>query len=420
MIRSPFPLEQDLGMRWYATDTPGTGGALKRTAEDFVVSEITTVTPGEGPYLLVRLTKRNWELHHAVREIARALGISHRRIAWAGTKDRRALTSQVISIYDTSPDRIAGIRLRDITLDVLGNAPRPLSLGTLAGNRFSLWIRECSGSALQEQVNSVAKAAGDGLPNYFGVQRFGVTRPITHVVGAHLLRGDAREAVLTYIARVFPGEPGEVAAARTAFGETLDARRALHAFPVHMTFERSMLHHLQAAPGDYAGALLMLPPKLRSLFISAYQSFLFNHALSARLEEGTPLDEAVRGDLLLFGDGRLDTVTSASLQAASLQVRRGRATVAILMPGGGSIHQPLSPAVQERLAEDGIAPENFRTASEWAGVAFHGAPRAVALRTRITAKIEGNDVFLDFTLGPGQYATTVCREFMKTDPVTLA
>jgi tRNA pseudouridine13 synthase len=419
MIRSPFPLEQELGMRWYVTDTPGIGGALKRTAEDFVVEEITNVTPGEGPYLLVRLTKRNWELHHAVREIARALGISHRRIAWAGTKDRRALTSQVISMYDIGSDRIPGIHLRDLTLEVLGNAPRALSLGELTGNRFSLRIRECSGSALQERVSQVATAAEAGFPNYFGVQRFGVTRPITHEVGAHLLRGDAREAVLTYVARVFPGEPAPVAAARRAFGETLDAREALRAFPVHLAYERSMLHHLQTAPEDYEGALQMLPPKLRSLFVSAYQSFLFNHALSARLEEGTPLDVPVRGDLLLFADGRLDTVTPASLQAASMQVRRGRAAIAILMPGEGTIHQPLAYAVQERMTGDGIAPGNFRTASGWAGAAFHGAPRAVALRTHIAWKTEGNDVVLEFTLGPGQYATTVCREFMKADPVTL-
>ena len=419
MKASPFRLEQQLGMRWYCTDTPGIGGALKQSAEDFVVEEIPAYTPGEGPYLMVRLSKRNWELHHAVKEIARALGISHRRIGWAGTKDRHALTAQVISIYNIDPARIRAIHLRDISLEVLGQASRPLSLGMLAGNRFSLWIRSCTSPHLQEEVGAVAAAAAGGFSNYFGVQRFGVTRPITHVVGLHLLREDAERAVLTYIAEVFPGEPAEVAQARAAFGATRDTREALRMFPVHMAYERSMLHHLQAVPGDYAGAIAVLPPKLRSLFISAYQAFLFNHALSARIAEGVELDTPVSGDLLLYPDGKMDTIKTASLHAATLQVRRGRAAIAILMPGGGAIHQPVSTAVQDQLTRDGISPESFRSASAWAGVAFHGAPRPIAVRTDIRFTIQEHDVFLEFVLGPGQYATTVCREFMKADPGTM-
>ncbi|MDD1676538.1 MAG: tRNA pseudouridine(13) synthase TruD, partial [Methanomicrobiales archaeon] len=185
-------------------------------------------------------------------------------------------------------------------------------------------------------------------------------------------------------------------------------------------YERSMLHHLQARPGDYAGAIAVLPPKLRSLFISAYQSSLFNHALSTRIGEGIPLDTPVPGDMLLYPDGKMDTVEPASMRAAAMQVSRGRAVIAILMPGGGAIRQPVSAAVQDQLTRDGISPESFRKAAAWAGVAFHGAPRPIAISPQIRYTIEGNDVFLEFALGPGQYATTICREFMKADPVLMA
>ncbi|MEN6395546.1 MAG: tRNA pseudouridine(13) synthase TruD, partial [Methanoregula sp.] len=81
MRESSFALERELGMQYYATDTPGIGGTLRTVPEDFLVDEIPPEGKGEttGPYLICRLTKTNWELQHAVKEIARRLNISHRR-----------------------------------------------------------------------------------------------------------------------------------------------------------------------------------------------------------------------------------------------------------------------------------------------------------------------------------------------------
>jgi tRNA pseudouridine13 synthase len=72
------------------------------------------------------------------------------------------------------------------------------------------------------------------------------------------------------------------------------------------------------------------------------------------------------------------------------------------------------------MQRDGISQESFREVSDRCGVAFHGAPRAIALRTDITFQVQEKDVFLRFALGPGQYATTVCREFMKADPRVMS
>jgi len=113
MKPSTFPLERELGIHWYASDAEGIGGRLRTTAEDFIVEEI----PPEkkqttGPFLICRLTKKNWELQHAIKEIAKRLGISHRRIGFAGTKDRNAITTQWISLYNVTPEQVAAIYLR--------------------------------------------------------------------------------------------------------------------------------------------------------------------------------------------------------------------------------------------------------------------------------------------------------------------
>ena len=125
-----------------------------------------------------------------MKEMARALGISHRRISWAGTKDRKAVTSQYISIHGLEPDELERITLPDLRLEVAGRSDHPISLGELMGNRFTIRIRDCDPSGLTGKVDEVARAALSGFPNYVGIQRFGVLRPVTHLVGEKILRGD--------------------------------------------------------------------------------------------------------------------------------------------------------------------------------------------------------------------------------------
>jgi tRNA pseudouridine13 synthase len=420
MRQSRFPLEQELGMRYYASDTTGIGGKLRSTADDFLVEEIPVAVGDSGPYIICKLTKKDWELQHAVKELAKRLGISHRRIGWGGTKDRHAITSQLISLYEITPAQIADVRLKDITLEVLGHSQFPLSLGSLKGNRFDIIIRELSGEDIEGQILSVTRTASAGLPNYYGVQRFGVIRPLTHRIGELILKGDYERAVMTYIGQSFPDEPEENRTTRTIYYETRDAREALHHLPVSMSYERSMLHHLVNRPDDYKGALKVLPPKLLSMFVSAFQSWLFNCALSMRFEQGTAIDEPVPGDLLIFENGREDRVTVQNMGIAAQHIKRGRCIIAIFMPGSITVTSGHSGSVIEHLLEEqGIGPDNFGKAQEFVHSRFNGALRPISLMTPVESLQEGDHVRLKFTLPPGHYATTVCREYMKTDPLRM-
>jgi tRNA pseudouridine13 synthase len=422
MKQSMFPLERDLGMDYYASDAEGIGGRLRSTAEDFLVEEIPLEKKQtSGPFLICRLTKKNWELQHAVKEIAKRLGISHRRIGWAGTKDRNAITTQWISLYNVTPEQAAVVYLKDISLETLTRSNEGLSLGDLQGNRFDIVIRDPDLTDLDGRVRSISETVAAGVPNYFGLQRFGAIRPVTHRVGEWILKGDYEQAVLMYIGMEFPGEPDETKAIRSAFSATRDPAPALHALPVQMNYERAMLHHLVECPGDYAGALQVLPPKLLSMFISAFQSYLFNLALSRRIDDGYALDDPQPGDRLLFANGRTDTVTGANCGAVKIHLKRGRCTIALFMPGKEKFEAKTSgeQATEALLAEYCISPEDFARASEFVRTKFEGAWRPVALRTGIQSVIEEGNLRLRFTLPPGHYATTVCREFMKADPVRM-
>lgn len=423
MMPTPYPLEEELGMRYYASDTPGIGGRLRSSPEDFIVEEIPLPFSevGDGPYLICRLKKTNWELQRAVREIAKQLGISHRRIAWAGTKDKNAVTTQFISIYGLVPEAVGQVRLRDISLEVVGRSHQPLTLGGLAGNRFDIAIRDCIREDLAARVQEVTVAAAAGIPNYYGLQRFGVVRPITHTVGEEILKGDYEAAVVAYIGRAFPLETEAAQAARTHFAETRNARAALAALPVQMTYERAMANHLVANPGDYAGALRALPPKLLSLLVSAFQSYLFNRALSRRIDAGMSLVGPEIGDRLLFQDGREDIVTARNMKAAEVHIRRGRCRIALFIPGAGAVRSSgrMDDIMQELMQEAGIDAGNFERASRFVGMRFDGVSRPITLSTGIRAEVMDESVRLSFTLPPGHYATTVCREYMKADPYVM-
>ncbi|HII76112.1 MAG TPA: tRNA pseudouridine(13) synthase TruD [Methanolinea sp.] len=418
MRETPYPLEQSLGMRWYASNTPGIGGRLRTTAEDFVVEETSSGPGDEGPYLICRLTKKDWELQRAVREIAHALSISHRRIGWTGTKDKHAVTTQLISIYGVSEDDLGRIRLKDLEVLPVGRSREPLLLGAHDSNHFTITIRDTTSPDLGSEVAEVAAACGRGIPNYFGIQRFGVIRPITHLVGEHILKGDFDLAVDCYVGMACPGEPPAVREAREAYAEEKDTLAALRSLPVPLTYERAMLHHLVSHPGDFRGALLSLPPKLLSMFVSAFQSYLFNMALSARMERDPDFSLPAPGDRLIFSNGREDTVTVANRDAAMMQVARGRCKVAIMMPGSRAVRETGEDdrAVAALLSMHDIVPDSFSRASSFVKARYDGALRPVPLTAEVMSTVTGPDVTLSFSLAPGQYATTVCREFMKADP----
>ena len=423
MKQSTYPLELLLGMKYYASDAEGIGGKLRSVPEDFIVEEIPLPEKGgtSGPYLICKLTKTKWELQHAIKEIAKRLGISHRRIGWAGTKDRNAITQQMISIYHVTAEQVSEIRLRDITIEPVGQVNEALSLGDLLGNRFTIIIRDSIPDDLEARVRATNKTVGQGIPNYFGLQRFGATRPVTHLVGECILRGDFEQAVMTYIGKEFSGEPENVRAVRSAFFKTRDIQVALHELPPQMSFERAMLHYLYMHPNDYSGALLELPPKLLSMFVSAFQSYLFNGALSQRFDDGHTLTEPLVGDRLIFANGRTDIVTATNSNAVSIHIRRGRCSIALFMPGKDPIEAKSEGeiAIVALLEKYTITAEDFRHAAAFVHTKFDGAWRPIALKTDIEFSLDKNDVRLKFSLPPGHYATTVCREFMKADPVRM-
>jgi tRNA pseudouridine13 synthase len=430
MVRqTPFELERLMGIEVYLTDEDGVGGDLRVEPDDFIVKEESDFKVGTtGDYLIVRLTKENWETHHLIRDLSRQLGISEERIGIAGTKDKRAVTTQLMSIRGVSEEQLSRVDLPRVKLEPVGRSNRDIGLGDLLGNDFDVTIRHIAlpAAELERRIKAIDGSIGKtgGVPNFFGYQRFGIVRPITHLVGKKLLKGDVEGAAMAYIAKSFPGETGENRRARDFVRETHDFKEGLKIYPLNLRYERAMMHYLAEHPDDYAGAFRSLSPRLLKLFIHAYQSYLFNRLLSRRLLDGFSLSEPLEGDVVCFTDGhgmpdtsKLEAVTKKNLPDVRFLIKRGRAFVTLPLIGKDTAFDGGRTGEEERrvLEEEGVRVEDF-SVSAMPDLASAGLRREVLLYVKPEIKTGEGMARLKFFLPKGCYATTVLREFMKESP----
>ena len=159
----------------YSTaDVAGIPARIKSTPEDFEVHEIPAYSPtGRGEHLFVHFEKVGFNTHEAVTRIARALGVDPREAGVAGMKDRQAVTRQWASFFKGDAAVAGSLQLDGIRiLDAVAHEQK-LRTGHLAGNRFSLVLRDVDETRKQDIEVLLKRLEQTGVPNYFGEQRFG-------------------------------------------------------------------------------------------------------------------------------------------------------------------------------------------------------------------------------------------------------
>lgn len=420
--------EADIGMSYYLTDVDGTNGRLKAEPEDFIVKEISDKPEAKenGKFVIGEVTCRNWETNRLVRLLSRSLGISREKIGFAGTKDKRAITTQLMS-FECPMSSMDRINLKDIEIRNLYTARRGIQIGDLIGNSFVITVKEYDTPkvSVQETLEIVTKSVKDvgGFPNYFGVQRFGVVRPITHKVGEFIVRGDFREAVKCYLSAPSPYEDVEIISARERLARMEDWSELLKTTPETLSFERIMVEHLISEPEDWAGALGRLPRNLQMMFVHAYQSYLFNLMLSKRMEQSLPLNIPVAGDVVIPLDSNKIpqhenpiVANAGNVDLVARQVRSGRAFITLPLYGSeNDIDVEMSEIEMSVIEAENISRKDF-IIPELPQCSSKGSRREILCPVSDLSHTINDDSYeVSFSLPKGNYATCLMREFMKSE-----
>ncbi len=166
---------------------------IRSTPEDFRVDEVPAYQPtGKGEHGYLWIEKRGLTSPELIHRIVRNLGVPSKEIGLAGQKDRHAVTRQFVSIPKRFAEHAAKLNDDNIKVLLVTAHPNKLKTGHLRGNKFCLVLRSSSGEFTAEEAHSVHERlqtlAADGIPNYFGTQRFG-HHGNTMVDGLHLMKG---------------------------------------------------------------------------------------------------------------------------------------------------------------------------------------------------------------------------------------
>lgn len=269
---------------------------LKQSPDDFRVEELSAVLPtSEGRFSFYRLEKTGWTTPDAIQAIRRRWQIDWRRVSYGGLKDRHAVTTQHLTI-EKGPAR--NLTHERISLLYLGHRPEPFTAADITANRFTLVLRSLPESAVETARGALAEIAVVGLPNYFDDQRFGSVGEAGEFVAKEMVFGRFERALWLALAAPYEFDRADAKREKQTLRE-LWGRWAECKAKLPRGHARSLVDYLTTHPADFKGAVVRLRPDLQGLYLSAYQSYLWNRMLARWLERALGAEHIASVELKL-------------------------------------------------------------------------------------------------------------------------
>lgn len=245
----------------------------RKTPEDFIVEEIADhKIIKNGPYKLYTLEKEAVDTFKLLDTMSRNNNIPRKDIGIAGIKDTHAISIQ----YLTIPSEFSLENEYNAWVNFLGYVDKPISLGDLTSNKFIITVREIDEEELTQALEN-SKNIKYGLPNYFDTQRFGSVSD-KNFIAKYLVKKDYEAALKQYLTSYNPNDDEQL---------NFDKENILRTWG---TFDASVKNPLlKKVVNEYKAtkkwiiAYKKISPPLRELFISSYQSYLWNECVKELL-----------------------------------------------------------------------------------------------------------------------------------------
>jgi len=250
-------------------------------------------------FLLCELEKKDIDQFRARREFASEIRKGSDAIGFAGTKDKKAITSQRVSIFEPDIELIEKFKHPNMYLKNCKWGKRKIKLGFLNGNRFTITLRDIDKKQATKVTNQIRK--NNYFSNYFGKQRFGSVRGNNAEIGKLIIKRNFIKAIWTILTETNNNERKETTSAREKLSKEKNIKDAIEYFPTFLRFERSILHYLEQNPEDYIGAIRRCDKKNFLMYLHSVQSKLFNEILEQALIENVDFTIKGRQRIPLFG-----------------------------------------------------------------------------------------------------------------------
>jgi tRNA pseudouridine13 synthase len=379
---------------------------LKFRPEDFRVDEVTDLRPSRrGRYRLYRLTKTEWNTIDLIVRLARDLRLPREAFSFGGRKDRRAVTTQFLTIRDRADRSTTG---PGYALECVGSTDEPMTSQRIRANEFSIVLRGIDPSDLPSIEGNAVAVRASGLPNYFDDQRFGSFDPELGMMGEAILRGRWERALRIHLTLASPEAP-EAARAHGRRVASLWGKWKVCIAEAHTATERRVFETLLSRSGDFCAACRAIPSDAVSMALTAYQSHLWNRvacSITANASEETIEMPGLAGPYVFPMRWR---------PGAEAGARR----LEIPLPGPRMkwIHPELARAYVETLERAGLSEDSF-TRIGLPGASVRAVPRDYLTRpARLRVTHVGPDEMnpgssrctVSFGLPRGAYGTMVVR-----------
>lgn len=391
-------LDKLIGISIYCTKTDGVGGKIKSSPEQFFVSEKLREKSLEkisssGNYSIYKLKKHGIDTNHALSDIFTKYGL---RLKALGLKDANATTEQYVCDMTTGKSANTLVTNR-YTLEKIGLLQKPLTKKDMIGNHFKIKIEDANFEKIFQFNNS------DKILNFFGYQRFGSRRPVSHLIGKAILQKNFDHAVEILISHTSEYDFPHNNRIREMLKDKSNYSKIFNEVPPQMDIERIVLNEM-INNGDALKALRAIPIQLRRFFVEAFQSFIFNKTISMAFEFGEDLLQPQQGDVCFDKEDTLGRYQNDPQQRLTIPL------VGYSYSKNNRFHNFIS----KILTEQQVNPKDFFI-KEMQEASQEGGFRQVNISCQ---DFSIHEPYINFTLSRGSYATIVLREIMKPlDPI---
>ena len=380
---------------------------LKSLPEDFEVEELSDFPLDGGPFAVYLLTKRSIGTPEAITAISTRWNFPRRVISYGGLKDKHAITRQWVTIH-RGPRR--DFREESLSLTYQGQANRPFGPQDISANRFHIVLRNLTEQAAQKILSVRESLSQFGVPNFYDDQRFGSLGESGEFIARPWCLGDYERTLWLAIAEPNshdrPNDRDEKEIIRQLWGDWIACKGALR-----KSSSRSIITYLVDHPTRFREAVALLRQDLRSLWLAAYQSDLWNRCLAARLIQSVHSD-------------RLYAVQLATSQVpffTGLSADEDRELGGLTMPlPSARLHLepgPLLDLYERVLAEQGLSLRELRVKYPRDSFFSKGERQAIVKPENLRIDRHSDDdlnpgrqrLTLEFILPRGAYATILVK-----------